>query len=309
MLRVCGSMSGSHGPPVVNPPSGDRVPLHRRASAVTAGAVERRIGQHGGVGVDHPDLLAGVEHRDAAQREEQERRGPRPLGSPAGGVTRLVVVADREGRQRCRRMERLRALDGQRQLPMLPGRQQQLEVEGEVELSVGAAAEVAASSSTGRYASPTSTRPGNSAVTRRRCRMTSWTSGRFMLHSGSWSPPIVSPGIGPGRRNGGLSRSRSSLIATGSRRRGSRRRRERARSASPPRSPPPPPGCASSGPAAPGRTSGGSTARSPRPTPRPSRRRSRPSSTAARRPGAGSAQMYQSRFGFARDERDSTNHG
>ena len=62
-LRAAGRPAAATGGRSVKPPDGRRVPLHRRAAAVAAEAVEGRIGAGRRVGVHHPDLLAGVEAR------------------------------------------------------------------------------------------------------------------------------------------------------------------------------------------------------------------------------------------------------
>ena len=97
-FRAAGRPVGATGSRSVKPPAARRP---------TASASGRHRGRHGrragraasGLGVDHSDLLAGVQDRDAAQHEEQEGRGSSSIGTPSRGVAWLVVVAEGVGRR------------------------------------------------------------------------------------------------------------------------------------------------------------------------------------------------------------------
>ena len=130
--------------PEVNPPPGEASHCIGVRTAVAAGAVEGR-------------RSAGWPDRRRPCRSPRRRTGRRrragsaagmPRRGPAAGPQReawraLVVVREGVRRPGARRMERLGALDRERKVAVLPGREERLEVEGEVELVVAPAPEVA----------------------------------------------------------------------------------------------------------------------------------------------------------------------
>ena len=208
-------------------------------------------------------------------------------------------------------MQRLGPFDGQGQVLVLPRREEQLEVEGEMELVVRTVAEVAGQ------------------LLDRQVRLADeHAAGELRRHASEVADDVVDlgpvqaperdpdrhrprvPGIAPGRRSGGLSRKQ--LVLDG--------REDRVDPKAVDAAPEPEAhdigrcldhlgiapvqvrllGIERVEVELPGRT---------RPTPTTSHRRPRSQFDGGPPPGAGSAQMYQSRFGLSRDERDSTNHG
>ena len=119
-------------------------PLHGRASGVTPLVVgveahPERVAhvlvRHGDVG--HADLVALVEHRCAAQRQQHEHGQADPgriVFGPAGREAEHVVIGARPRRPGARRQCRLGLLDDGPHVGGLEGRADEIEVEGQTEL-------------------------------------------------------------------------------------------------------------------------------------------------------------------------------
>ena len=294
----------------MNPPSGDashcigvRQPSRPARSKGGSGSID---GSASTIPISSPAYRTATPRR----REQQERRGARALRPPARCLARLVVVRERVGGDRAGRMERLRALDAQGQVAVVPRREEHLEVEDEVELVVGAVAEVAGQL-LDRQVGLAHQHPAGEL------RRDAPQVADDVVHLGPvHAPQRVLPGLAAHARDrAGSPVGRvvaEQVVLDGGEDGVDPEAVDAAagtRSASPRPSPRPRPGCASSGRAAPDRTSGGSTAQLAA-----SHSQELPPKAASQfdggpPSGAGSAQMYQSRLALSRDERLSTNHG
>ena len=197
-----------------------------------------------------PDLVALVDERQPRQRQQQHRRRARVLRPEAVGRRGKSWFDMRPGRARSARGRRSIAARS-------------------ASASHGAwkSSNANAPSRCSRYgphARP-ACRPLRPAERRRRPRAASRAPrrcrARCLTSSARAAPPPRAAAARTARSRAGRRAARRPSGAGRSRRRGSRRRRGRARTGRRPRSPRGRPGCASRGPAAPGRTSAGTSAR------------------------------------------------
>ena len=119
--------------------TGRCIPLHRRAGAVAPEALSRniffeRILHAFGRDCDllHSDLVAVVQRRGAAQRQQQHRGDAGLVDADAAGDPRLVMIAENPIGPAAARERRLVFVDEARDRSRVPRGRQQGEIEGKM---------------------------------------------------------------------------------------------------------------------------------------------------------------------------------